>query len=109
MALLPITFLKTVIQKLIDNWGLVALVIAILFFFLWNARGNDLKIANDEIQQLKDTILTQQKVTEQLTADKNAIQQKLQTALDSITSDNCGKVEVPDYLLKKQKEILGGK
>ena len=36
MALLPITLLKTIIQKLIDNWGLVALVVAILFFFLWN-------------------------------------------------------------------------
>ena len=109
MALLPITLLKTIIQKLIDNWGLVALVVAILFFFLWNARGNDLEIANNEIQQLKDTIVTQQKMTEQLTADKNAIQQKLQNALDNITSDDCGKTKVPDYLLKKQKEILGGK
>ena len=107
--LLPITLIKTVLKKLIENWGLVALVVAILFFFLWNARGNDLEIANNEIQQLKDTILTQQKVTEQLTADKNAIQQKLQNALDSITSDDCGKTEVPAYLLKKQKEILGGK
>lgn len=107
--MLPITLIKTVLKKLIENWGLVALVIAIVFFFLWNARGNDLEIANNEIQQLKDTLVTQQKVTEQLTADKNAIQQKLQSALDNITSDECGKTEVPSYLLKKQKEILGGK
>ena len=107
--MLPITLIKTVLKKLIENWGLVALVIAIVFFFLWNARGNDLEIANNEIQQLKDTLVTQQKVTEQLTADKNAIQQKLQNALDSLNSDDCGKSVVPDYLLKKQKEILGVK
>lgn len=107
--LLPITFIKTILKKLIENWGLVALIVAILFFFLWNARGNDLEAANNQIKQLTDTILTQQKVTEQLTADKNAIQQKLQTALDNLNSDECGKSTVPDYLLKKQKEILGVK
>ena len=107
--LLPISLLKVILKKIIENWGLVALLFAILFFFMWNARRNDLEIANNEIQQLKDTILTQQKVTEQLTADKNAIQEKLQNALDNITSDDCGKAEVPAYLLKKQKEILGGK
>lgn len=107
--LLPITFIKTILKKLIENWGLVALIVAILFFFLWNARGNDLEAANNQIKQLTDTILTQQKVTEQLTADKNAIQQKLQSALDNLNSDECGKSTVPDYLLKKQKEILGVK
>lgn len=107
--LLPITLIKTILKKLIENWGLVALVVAILFFFLWNARGNDLEAANNQIKQLTDTILTQQKVTEQLTADKNAIQEKLQNALDNLNSDDCGKSIVPDYLLKKQKEILGVK
>lgn len=107
--ILPVVIIKNIFQKLIENWGLVALVAAILFFFLWNARGNDLEAANNQIKQLTNTILTQQKVTEQLTEDKNAIQQKLQNALDSLNSDDCGKSIVPDYLLKKQKEILGVK
>lgn len=107
--ILPVVIIKNIFQKLIENWGLVALVAAILFFFLWNARGNDLEAANNQIKQLTNTILTQQKVTEQLTEDKNAIQQKLQNALDNLNSDDCGKSIVPDYLLKKQKEILGVK
>ena len=107
--LLPLGLFKTALKKLIENWGLVALVVAIVFVFLWISRGKDLEIANNQIKQLTETILTQQKVTKQLTADKNAIQQKLQTALDNLNSDECGKSIVPDYLLQKQKEILGGK
>lgn len=103
------TLLKNLLQKLIENWGLITLFCAIILFFMWISRGNDLEIANQQIEELTNNLLKQQKIAEQLTEDKKSIETKLQVALDTINSDDCGKTIVPEYLLKKQKEILGVK